>query len=563
MKTFFQVLCFIVFSFILLLGHNPAFANVYASQIKITNPDDSPFDGSFSDGTGAKISFFLNDDASAVKVAVKEAQSGNVVAQLTGGAMSRGLGSVTWDGTGAETGKKYLVEVTAEQPNKSSTNWTIFFDSGGIGIFTRGCDVVRDMASPMFGLFCAPNTGGDLQKGITIYNPDGSFHDPFLVAADIGSGGTIDWGGGSQSMFAGVYDDQERFYVSAIQFGEIRRLNQDYSVTAVATGVPNPKGLFITGTGANRVLYICHEQRVVRAAIGNDDVFTGTLEVVGEFANGFPRNIALDDEGFMYVSFRTSNDLASDPVGLNKYDISGTLPVKDNDAVWFLDAAKTFRVADLEFDHGTDRASALDDVLYFSTRAGAGLSEDGVWRVEDVNSIFPEVRQLISDVDLYNDVEANINDRAALALDAAGNLILMENSNEHIFFLSPPGEGATNNFTTTGPDTLAVTGAVSVANSRDNSIPASFRLAQNFPNPFNPSTTIVYALANSGQTTLKIYDVLGKEIRTLVGAYQTAGEHTVQWDGKDNTGRTVVSGVYVLVIESGTFRASRRVTLAK
>jgi glucose/arabinose dehydrogenase len=63
-------------------------------------------------------------------------------------------------------------------------------------------------------------------------------------------------------------------------------------------------------------LYIAHEKRVVRAAIGNQDVFSGTPEVVAEFANAYPRAIALDDDGYLYVSLRESNNLASNPLGL-------------------------------------------------------------------------------------------------------------------------------------------------------------------------------------------------------------------------------------------------------
>ncbi|MGH7598966.1 MAG: FlgD immunoglobulin-like domain containing protein, partial [bacterium] len=560
--NFFQAGSLVLLGFILVFECGNAFANVYASQIKTTNPDGSAFDGRFSDGTGARISFFLNDDASAVTVRIKDAATGSVVTQIAGGAMNRGLRSVTWDGASAEASKRYVVEITAEQPNRSTSEWTVFFDSGNINIFTRGCDVVRDMNSPRFGLFYAPSSGGNLGKGITIYNPDGSFHDPFLVAADITNGGSIDWGSGAQTMFAGVLDEDDRFYVSAISFGEIRRLNQDNTLTTVITGLTNPKGLYLTGIGANRVLYICDDRRVVRATIGDDDVFNGALEVVGQFSTGFPRNIALDDDGFMYVSLRSSNALDSEPFGLNKYDISGTLPVTDNDAVWFLDATVTFRIADLEFDHGADPKTSTDDILYFSTRGGDGVTADGVWRVDDINFPFPQVTQLVDETKLYND-DSNINDRAAIAFDPAGNIILLENSLEHVFFLSPPGEGPTNSFTTTSAETLTVSSTVKVDDRAGKNIPASYRLEPNFPNPFNPSTTITYTLAKPGLTVLKIYDVLGKEVRLLVDEHQAAGEHTVQWDGKDQAGRSAVSGVYIVSIESGAFRASRRITLAK
>lgn len=538
---------------------NDAHANVYAAQLKITNPDGSEFDGSFSDGSGAVFSFFLNDDASAVTIVVKEF-AGDEVARIEAGALNRGQNEVAWDGSGTEENKNYIFEITAEQPNYSDTEWTIFHDSGGIGIFSRGVATVRNQNSPRFGTFLAPNTGGPLGKGITIYNSDCSFHDPFLVAPDLSSGGTIDWGGGSQTIYSGVLDDEDRFYVSSIQFGEVVRLNTDFSVTPVVTGLTNPKGLLLTGTGDDRVLYICDEQRLLRAAIGNDDVFQGTLEVIGEFQD-FPRNIAMDDDGFIYLSFRTSNDLASDPVGLFKFDISGSLPVNQDDAVWLMDAALTYRIAELAFDHGASRETAADDILYFSTRAGAGSDADGIWRVTDISSFFPEATQLISDVDLYGSDGSNINDRAAIDFDAAGNIILMENSNEHIFFISPPGEGPTNNYTTVAPEPFAVGEPVSV--DLTSGVPDGYALQPAYPNPFNPTTTVPFALGRAGHATLTIYDNLGRRVRVLSEGHLAAGSHRLVWDGRDDNGQAMSSGVYIVTLVSGDFRSSQRITLLK
>ena len=561
MKYFYSVV-FAIICVTMFMSPEKTYANVYASQLKVTNPDSSAFDGSFSDGTGALLSFFLNDTASVVTVDVIDIATGTSVATIDAGGLPAGPHSVAWDGTGSEGGKQYVFEITAEQPCASTTKWSVFFDSGDINIFSRGCDVVTDMASPLFGLFYTPNNGGPLGKGIAVYNPDGSFHDPFLLAPDLSSGGSIDWGGGDP-MLSGLFDEEGRFYVSSINFGEIRRLNTDGTITAVVTGLTNPKGLYLVGTGADRVLYICDDTKVLRAAIGNKNVFSGTPETVGTFSNGFPRSIAIDDAGAMYVSFRINNDLAGNPVGLNKYNISGTLPVTDNDADWFLGSDVTFRVTDIIIDHGSDRTSDADDILYYSTRAGDGTFDDGLWRVDDINFPFPTVSNLINEMDLYgNDNSANINDRTAIALDAAGNIIMMENSNEHVFFLSPPGEGATNSFTTTGFDTIQVTTAVSV---RENNTPEveTYQLNANYPNPFNPSTTITYSLGNSGFTTIKIYNLLGKEIRTLFNGQQTNGRHSIVWNGQDDSGSSVSSGVYVLRIQSGDFKQSIKMTLLK
>jgi hypothetical protein len=75
-------------------------------------------------------------------------------------------------------------------------------------------------------------------------------------------------------------------------------------------------------------------------------------------------------------------------------------------------------------------------------------------------------------------------------------------------------------------------------------IPYFFLLMQNYPNPFNPSTTISYELPNGTNVTLKIYNLLGKVIRTISKGQESVGTHKIIWDGKDNFGNQVPSGAY-------------------
>ena len=90
-------------------------------------------------------------------------------------------------------------------------------------------------------------------------------------------------------------------------------------------------------------------------------------------------------------------------------------------------------------------------------------------------------------------------------------------------------------------------------------------LLPNFPNPFNPETTIVYRLAgNTAQETeLVIYNTIGQEIRTLVHEYQSPGEYVVRWDGMDDLGQKVSSGIYIYHLTSGNFSQTRRMMLLK
>lgn len=93
--------------------------------------------------------------------------------------------------------------------------------------------------------------------------------------------------------------------------------------------------------------------------------------------------------------------------------------------------------------------------------------------------------------------------------------------------------------------------------------PSGFALLPNYPNPFNPSTVILYQLPASRKTSLRIYNVLGQEVRTLVNGVEAAGTHTVTWDGRDHRGQSVASGVYLYRLESGGLVMSRKMTLMK
>lgn len=94
--------------------------------------------------------------------------------------------------------------------------------------------------------------------------------------------------------------------------------------------------------------------------------------------------------------------------------------------------------------------------------------------------------------------------------------------------------------------------------------PTEFALLQNFPNPFNPETTIGYELAESADVTLQIYNVVGQVVRTLIAAEsQAAGRYQIRWNGMDDRGVPVSSGVYFYQISAGEFQTVRKLMLLK
>ena len=98
-------------------------------------------------------------------------------------------------------------------------------------------------------------------------------------------------------------------------------------------------------------------------------------------------------------------------------------------------------------------------------------------------------------------------------------------------------------------------------------LPRKTSLSQNFPNPFNPTTLIRYQLsAGPGRpvaVTLVIYNILGQEVRTLVCGDQAPGYYAVRWDGDDDLGREVASGLYLCRLEAGECSLTRKLLLLR
>ncbi|HQJ46053.1 MAG TPA: T9SS type A sorting domain-containing protein, partial [Ignavibacteriaceae bacterium] len=92
----------------------------------------------------------------------------------------------------------------------------------------------------------------------------------------------------------------------------------------------------------------------------------------------------------------------------------------------------------------------------------------------------------------------------------------------------------------------------------DNVKPASYLLEQNYPNPFNPTTNIKFALTNAGFTTLKVYDMLGREVATLVNENLAAGTYNVNFDANN-----LSSGVYFYTLITDNFKQSKKMILMK
>jgi len=169
----------------------------------------------------------------------------------------------------------------------------------------------------------------------------------------------------------------------------------------------------------------------------------------------------------------------------------------------------------------------------------------------------------VSGMDVSITLTGNTGSVAGELVDTTGTVVAVNNStSNNPFTLTAPGPGRyrvdagykspDRVWDTTVVD-ISVTGVV-----QNPSDPLTFKLYDNYPNPFNPSTTLRYSLPEASFTTLKIYNVLGKEVATLVNEVQTSGTHQAVFNA-DN----LPSGIYLYSIQAGSFKQTKKMILMK
>jgi hypothetical protein len=106
---------------------------------------------------------------------------------------------------------------------------------------------------------------------------------------------------------------------------------------------------------------------------------------------------------------------------------------------------------------------------------------------------------------------------------------------------------------------MAIIGIMPISNE----VPMRFELSQNYPNPFNPTTNINFSVAKTDNVVIKIYDIMGREVKTLVNQNMTAGKYKVDWTSVNNEGKSVSSGVYFYRMISGNFTDVKKMILVR
>ena len=94
-------------------------------------------------------------------------------------------------------------------------------------------------------------------------------------------------------------------------------------------------------------------------------------------------------------------------------------------------------------------------------------------------------------------------------------------------------------------------------------LPKNYTLNQNYPNPFNPVTTLRYDLPENGIVTIIIYDMLGRQVKTLINQTQDAGYRSIIWDATNDYGKPMSAGIYLYQIQAGEYMQTKKMVLLK
>jgi hypothetical protein len=150
------------------------------------------------------------------------------------------------------------------------------------------------------------------------------------------------------------------------------------------------------------------------------------------------------------------------------------------------------------------------------------------------------------------------------ATSAVGTSVLLDAShsptnNTTLLISSQGGTALTSHF----HEAAWVVGESTFTLDNDDFTPATYSLSDNYPNPFNPTTTIGYSIAQPGMVNLTIYDASGRLVKTLVSENMGMGEHEVMWNGTNNAGSEVSAGMYLYKVDAGSFVETKKMLLVK
>ncbi len=339
-----------------------------------------------------------------------------------------------------------------------------------------------------------------------------------------------------------VFDTaNNRYLVSNMGNGDIIIINSDGSQSIFNNTVLSAaRGLFLSGN----ILYVAGNTQLVAFDITNGSVIFNLTPPGAQFLN----DICADATGNIYISDSFANVIFKYQPANQRFTIFANSNLSLPNGLLFDEVNSRLFVCSFR-DNSPIQAVSLADssvstVVETTFDNLDGLTKDGngniyvsawgtgaVYRYDPAFNIPPE-------------------------LVSSGH-----NAPADIFYYQPTNTLAVPNVQGNRVDFVEI--IPTAIDDREGNLPRKIELKQNYPNPFNPSTTIEYTLPKSTFVQLKIYNMLGEEVKTLVNSTQTAGVKSVVWNGLDNNQTSVITGVYVYRLTSETFNESRMMLLLK
>jgi len=317
-------------------------------------------------------------------------------------------------------------------------------------------------------------------------------------------------------------EDQNVVLISNFNSGRITKYNSSTGeyIENFATGISGPTRMKI---GKDSLLYVLQwdgSNLVKRYRL--DGTFLDNFTSVG-----VPQSIGIDwdDDGNLYISsYYEAN--------VRKFDQNG------NDLGFFI-TTNLLGPTNIWFDNNGDLL-----VSDYDGTAVKRFDPDGNYLGDFITGI-----HFSEGVDIFQ------NGNILIGNGATSSVKMFDSNGNYIKDFIPGGSGG---LVTPNAVVIRVTNISSVSNDENSPNINSFILEQNYPNPFNPVTTIKYSLREDGFTKLKVYDVLGKEIATLLNEDKPAGNYEINFDAQD-----IPSGVYLYSIISGSYTNTKKMILLK
>ncbi len=444
---------------LLLAGASTAIAGVFPSFIRITQDYSlAPFDGSFADGTGAAIRFYLNQPADSVTVAIVPAAGGPAIATLSKSNLPHGDNFVSWDGqtssqTNAPAGP-YRIVVTAYHGGYATYTQITFTTPS---IYTRGLSNIKNPAQRWFGFLYTVSNGGYV-TGLARHASDGRQwgnkpDSAFLTTTGVPLGP-------ANVRYGEVADSDGYVYVIGLDARRIYRFNVDtLNVTLFDSTKYGMRiqSLDVRGTGASKTLYVTGDSAIFSIPIGTQSFNSAPAQKLVTVGTDTGKGLVFWDakvgqDNSLYVIYRSTGAIGTLPTGsrgILKFDLNtGSLPKMFADTIWTTLMADGDPVTIALWDGPTTAGS--DDILYLSHDiGGAGTELSGLYAFTNLTATKPTRAVAWADPD--NNASST---RSTVVTDAAGDLVYFENSDEEVVVVAPPS--GPNSFALTGLDTLTI-----------------------------------------------------------------------------------------------------------